>query len=225
MHVLGPHCIFHVSSNAIVKVNEGSGNRAIDVSSLLCSYRAVAISSLTDCASFDDLRFFIGLFVSFAVNVDDGNSGWIGLISLHPVGALSYGLQVIGTLEDQKIGLQSNTVGSSDTSSGWTVENAVQYLLMDCLIYGFLVSFFYLHPCKNEWKLIWYLFDRLGISIAQSKRIMVSLCRFGSHLRELTGFRSLCTIILVIPACSTKKMTLPSHLKLSTEEVGKATIS
>ena len=141
MHLLGPRCIFHVSSNAIIKVNEGSGNRAIDVSSLLCTYRAVAISPLTDCAFFDDGRFFIGLFVSFAVNVDDGNSGWIGLVSLHPVGALSYGLQVIGTLEDQKIGLQRNTVGSSDTSSGWTVENAVLYLLLDCLIYGFLVSF------------------------------------------------------------------------------------
>ena len=79
MHLLGPRCIFHVSSNAIIYVNEGSGNRAIDVSSLLCTYRAVAIFPLTDCAFFDDGRFFIGLFVSFAVNVDDGIVVGLGL--------------------------------------------------------------------------------------------------------------------------------------------------
>jgi len=74
------------------------------------------------------------------VDVEDGSSSWIGVISLHPVGALSYGLQVIGQLEDQDTGLQSSTVGSTDTVSGWTFNNSIQSLIIDSLIYGFLVS-------------------------------------------------------------------------------------
>lgn len=162
------------------------------------------------------------MFVSFAVDVEDGSSGLIGLISLHPVGALSYGLQVIGALEDQDIGLQGNTVGSSDTSSGWTVENTLQYFLIDTLIYGFLVSdsfdFMGLDIDVNSTT---YFFDRLGISIAPSNQRMVSLCLFGSHLLEHTGFRDPYIITLAIPTCSKKKITLRSHLKLSTEELGK----
>lgn len=80
--------------------------------------------------------------MTFAVDVEDGSSGLIGLISLHPVGALSYGLQVIGLLEDQDIGLQSSTVGSMDTVSGWTFNDSLRFLIIDCLIYGFLVSAF-----------------------------------------------------------------------------------
>ena len=160
--------------------------------------------------------------MSFAVDVEDGSIGLIRLISLHPVGALSYGLQVIGALEDQDIGLQGNTVGSSDTSSGWTVENTLQYFLIDTLIYGFLVSnafdFMVLNMDVNSTP---YLFDRLGISIAPSNQIVVSRCLFGSHLLEHTGFRDPYITTLAIPTFSKKKITLQSHLKLSTEEVGK----
>jgi len=86
------------------------------------------------------ISFFIGLFVSFAVDVESGRSGLLALISLHPVGALSYGLQVIGVLEDDGIGMQSNTIDSSDSISGWTVNNSLQFLIIDSLIYGFLVG-------------------------------------------------------------------------------------
>jgi flagellar biosynthesis protein FliP len=172
---------------------------------------------------FDCIRFFVGVFVSFAVDVEDGSSALIGLISLHPVGALSYGLQVIGTLEDQDIGLQGNTLGSSDTSSGWTVEDALQYFLIDTLIYGFLVSvsFAFTSFLDMDVNSTTYMFDRLGISIAPSNQTMVSLCLFGSHLLELTGFRAPYIITLAIQTCSKKKSTLQSHLKLLTEDPGK----
>ena len=49
-------------------------------------------------------------------------------------------LQVIGQLEDQDTGLQSSTVGSTDTVSGWTFNNSIQSLIIDSLIYGYLVS-------------------------------------------------------------------------------------
>jgi len=88
----------------------------------------------------NSISFFIGLFVSFAVDVESGSKGLLALISIHPVGALSYGLQVIGVLEDDGIGMQSNTIDSSDSISGWTVNNSLQFLIIDSLIYGFLVG-------------------------------------------------------------------------------------
>ena len=126
---------------------------------------------------FDCIRFFVGVFVSFAVDVEDGSSALIGLISLHPVGALSYGLQVIGTLEDQDIGLQGNTLGSSDTSSGWTVENSVQYFLIDTLIYGFLVSVSFAFTWFSTWmstQLLMCLTDLVSQSHRQTRQWSVS---------------------------------------------------
>ena len=126
---------------------------------------------------FDCIRFFVGVFVSFAVDVEDGSSALLGLISLHPVGALSYGLQVIGTLEDQDIGLQGNTLGSSDTSSGWTVENSVQYFLIDTLIYGFLVSVSFAFTWFSTWmstQPLMYLTDLVSQSHRQTRQWSVS---------------------------------------------------
>jgi ABC-type multidrug transport system permease subunit len=84
------------------------------------------------------LFVFIGVFLTFAVDFQDGSSAVIGLISLNPVGAFSFGLQEIGRLEDQGVGLQSGTVGSTDSPSDFTFNTSIQYLSFDSIIWGVL---------------------------------------------------------------------------------------
>jgi ABC-type branched-subunit amino acid transport system ATPase component len=87
------------------------------------------------------LLFFIGVFLTIAINYDTGDGGLIALISLHPVAAFSYGLQEIGNLEDQAVGLTSNTIDTTDNPSGFTFVKAIRYLIFDCVLWG-LVTFY-----------------------------------------------------------------------------------
>lgn len=84
------------------------------------------------------LAFFIGVFLTISVPIDytrdDGT--WIGLISLHPVAAFSYGLQEIGRLEDRGVGLKSDSMGQSDNESGFTFNDALGYLMFDSVFWG-----------------------------------------------------------------------------------------
>lgn len=82
------------------------------------------------------LVLFIGVFLTFAVDFQKGSSSLIGLISLHPVAAFSFGLQEIGLLEDNGVGLQSGTVGSTDSPSGFTFNKCIQYLIIDSILWG-----------------------------------------------------------------------------------------
>jgi ATP-binding cassette subfamily A (ABC1) protein 3 len=72
------------------------------------------------------------------VDITDGSINTIGLISLHPVAAFSYGLQEIGRLEDLGIGLTSTSVSETDAPSGYTFNNAIQSFIGDCIIWGIL---------------------------------------------------------------------------------------
>jgi ATP-binding cassette subfamily A (ABC1) protein 1 len=87
---------------------------------VFCMFLATLTSKSTRAVLIGLLVFFAGVFLTFAVDVEEGNSSLIGLISLHPVGAFTYGLLEIGRLEDRGVGLQSSTVGSSDLNSGYT---------------------------------------------------------------------------------------------------------
>lgn len=142
LRFLGHHCLLDVSLNPFDKDDESRDARTFDVRYRYSQIVGLCFGrpSLTSSLSCFRRSFFIGLFLTFAVDVEDGSSSWIGVISLHPVGSLSYGLQVIGQLEDQDTGLQSSTVGSTDTVSGWTFNNSIQSLIIDSLIYGYLVS-------------------------------------------------------------------------------------
>lgn len=84
------------------------------------------------------LIFFIGVFLTIAIPIDytrdDGT--WVGLISLHPVAAFSYGLQEIGRLEDQGVGLQVGSMSQSDNESGFTFNDAIGYLIFDSVFWG-----------------------------------------------------------------------------------------
>jgi hypothetical protein len=98
------------------------------------------------------LVFFTGVFLTIAVPInyreDDGSL--IGLISLHPVAAFSYGLQEIGRLEDQAAGLQSNTVGFTDSPSGYTFNDTIRYLIIDSIFWG-VVTFYLNRVIKPDY--------------------------------------------------------------------------
>lgn len=84
------------------------------------------------------LLFFVGYFLTLIVSFDTGSSGVIGLISLHPVAAFSFGLQEIGRLEDLGIGVTSSTYSNTDSPSGYTLQATVTSLIIDCLLWGIL---------------------------------------------------------------------------------------
>ena len=96
------------------------------------------------------LVFFVGVFLTLAVDYQSGSSFLIQLISLHPVAALSYGLQEIGRLEDLGVGLQSSTVRSTDSSSGYTFNDTLQSLIIDSVLWG-LVTFYLNRVIKPEY--------------------------------------------------------------------------
>ena len=84
------------------------------------------------------LVFFVGYFLTLIVSIEDGNTGTIALISLHPVGAFAYGLQEIGRLEDLGVGLNADTINTTDSPSGYTFSNTLQNLFFDCIFWGII---------------------------------------------------------------------------------------
>jgi ATP-binding cassette subfamily A (ABC1) protein 1 len=103
------------------------------------------------------LVFFIGVFLTLAVDSQTGNPALIAVISLHPVAAFSYGLQQIGRLEDLGIGLQPSSVGVSDSPSGYTFNSSLFALIIDSILWG--VGTFYLNrviPPAYGQALPWY---------------------------------------------------------------------
>ncbi|GKY90545.1 hypothetical protein MPSEU_000028200 [Mayamaea pseudoterrestris] len=107
------------------------------------------------------LVFFIGVFLTLAVSYETGSSGAVGIISLHPVAALSYGLQEIGALEDRGVGLTANTINQTDNPSGYTFVTALSYLALDSVLWGFLC--FYLNrvirPDYGQALPPWFIFQ------------------------------------------------------------------
>jgi hypothetical protein len=86
------------------------------------------------------LLFFGGVFLTIANDFDTGEKRTIGLISLHPVTALSYGLKELGLLEDEGIGLKSTSIDHTDKPSGFMYMSSIQYLLFDCVCGGFCAT-------------------------------------------------------------------------------------
>jgi hypothetical protein len=82
------------------------------------------------------LLVFMGVFLTLAVDYEEGSSGTIQLLSLHPVTAFSYGLLEIGRLEDQGVGVTVNTYQETDSPSGYTFANALQSLIVDIILWS-----------------------------------------------------------------------------------------
>jgi ABC-type multidrug transport system fused ATPase/permease subunit len=82
------------------------------------------------------LVFFIGYFVAISTDFEKLDSGILGIISLHPVAAFSYGLQEIGRLEDLGIGITSDSIDATDSPSGYTFRNTLIALIVDSIVWG-----------------------------------------------------------------------------------------
>jgi ATP-binding cassette subfamily A (ABC1) protein 3 len=84
------------------------------------------------------LVFFIGYFLTLVVDYETSDLGYIGLVSLHPVGAFAFGLQEIGRLEDAGVGLTMDSITSTDSPSGYTFQNTIQNFIFDFIFWGIL---------------------------------------------------------------------------------------
>jgi ABC-2 family transporter protein len=84
------------------------------------------------------LVMLFGPILPILVTFDNGKSGLISLLSLHPSSAMSYGLQIIGQLEDQGIGLRNSTVSDTDNPSDVTFSDILSFLLRDIFFWSVL---------------------------------------------------------------------------------------
>ena len=84
------------------------------------------------------LLFFVGYFLTLAVDSQQDNLGTISLASLHPVGAFAFGMQEIGRLEDLSVGLTVDSMNSTDSPSGYTFLSTLSTQLFACVVWGFL---------------------------------------------------------------------------------------
>ncbi len=107
------------------------------------------------------LIFFVGVFLPIAQDPQSGSKGAVSAISLHPVAAFSYGLSVIGTLEDDGVGLQYSTLSGSDSPSGYSFNNCLASLIIDSILWG-LVTFYLnrvIRPDYGQALPLWFIFS------------------------------------------------------------------
>jgi len=113
------------------------------VSSLSIVLFCLAISALfsksTRATLVGILFFFAGYFLTLSANYETGSRALISFLSIHPVSAVTYGIQIIGVLEDAGIGLQRSTLNFSDSSSELTFARILGSLLSDSIIWGFIM--------------------------------------------------------------------------------------
>lgn len=105
---------------------------------VFCLFLSTLSSKSTRGVLIGLLVFFVGVFLTLAVSFEDGKTSHIAAISLHPVAAFSYGLQQMGHLEDQGVGVTSDTAGKSENPSGYTFQDSLNFLYADCIIWGIL---------------------------------------------------------------------------------------
>jgi ABC-type Na+ transport system ATPase subunit NatA len=103
-----------------------------------CMAIAALTSKSTRAVLLGLLAFFGGVFLTIAFKYQTTSAQIISLMSLHPVAAFCFGLQEIGNLEDQGVGLQWTSIGETDTVGGYTFMNCYVSLIVDCFLWGFM---------------------------------------------------------------------------------------
>ena len=101
--------------------------------------------------------FFVGYFLTLATNFETGSAGILSLLSLHPVAAVSFGVQEIGRLEDAGVGATGSTIFTTDSPSGYTLGSTMFSFVVSSILWGFLT--FYLNrvvPSACGQTLPWY---------------------------------------------------------------------
>jgi len=99
---------------------------------------AAIFSKATRATLVGILLYFGGYFLTLALDYTTDSPGALFAVSLHPVTAFSYALQVLGDLEDKGVGLTPSTISFSDSPSGYSFGNAMASLIFDCLLWGIL---------------------------------------------------------------------------------------
>lgn len=125
-------------------------------------FLATLFSKTTRAVLVGLLGVFVGFILPLLVDVETGSSGLISLVSLHPITAMSYGLQEIGRLEDAGVGLTSDTVDTTDAPSGYTFNGTFGGLISSSIFWGFLTWYFnrVIPPAYGQAMPIWFPFTR-----------------------------------------------------------------
>jgi ATP-binding cassette, subfamily A (ABC1), member 3 len=107
---------------------------------------SMAIASLTSKTTravlFGLLLFLAGFVLSNVYSHEDRDKIVIQLISLHPIAAFSYGLNQIGLLEGDDVGLTSDSIKFSENKSGVSFQDILNLQLFDCVVWGILCFYF-----------------------------------------------------------------------------------
>lgn len=82
------------------------------------------------------LVFFIGYFLTLVAKYQTSDAGLIFMVSLHPVAAFAFGLQEIGRLEDNGVGLVVSSMIETDSPNGYTFANTLSNLVFDMVFWG-----------------------------------------------------------------------------------------
>lgn len=97
-----------------------------------------AITSKTSRAVLVGVLFFLmGALLTIAIDFKTSSSTIIGLISLHPVTAFTYGVRSIGRLEDIGLGITSGTIDFTESNIRYSVMTSMRWLGIDILFWGF----------------------------------------------------------------------------------------
>jgi len=99
----------------------------------------------------------VGYFLTLVSNYSTGNQSTILGLSIHPVTAMCYGLQILGNLEDKQVGLLRETLNFSDSASKYTFSMTLRSLFIDIFIWtGF--SFYFIRVIQGDYgrKYPWY---------------------------------------------------------------------
>lgn len=78
-----------------------------------------------------------GALLTILVDYNTASAGIIGLISLHPISAFTYGLRSIGRLEDLGLGIVSDTLEFAENSGDQSLRKTLGWLGIDALVWGF----------------------------------------------------------------------------------------
>ena len=107
------------------------------------------------------LIFFSGVFLTIAVDFENGNSHVVRLLCIHPAAAFAFGIKILGHLEDLKIGLTESTLRYSSGRSGLSMLTILQFLSIDVICWGIL-SWYLNRVVKPEFGQalpLWFPFD------------------------------------------------------------------
>lgn len=103
------------------------------------------------------LLFFAGHILSDVFLYDERSVSLIQVLSLHPVTVFTYGLNQIGSLESDGVGLTKDSMDFTENQSGYAFRNTFNMLLVDCVFWGVMV--WYLNrviPPDFGQALLWY---------------------------------------------------------------------